>query len=183
MLKAICLSLVAILVVLAIIIALQPSAFRITRSAAFDAPTGAVFEQVNNLHRWNEWSPWAKMDPDARYTFAGPESGVGASLAWAGNNQVGEGRMTIIESQPGERVVMKLEFFKPFTATNTTEFTFAPEGDQTRATWSMSGTKNFVCKAMGLVMNCDEMCGGQFEQGFANLRSMVEPQGQLTAAH
>lgn len=182
MFKILCIGFVAIVVILAIVIALQPSAFRITRSSAFDAPPGAVFEQVNNFHNWNEWSPWARMDPNARYTFTGPEVGPGSSLAWSGNNQVGEGRMTITDSRPDERVVMKLEFLKPFTATHAAEFTFTPEGEQTRMTWSMSGENNFLGKAMSLVMNCEKMIGGQFEQGFANLRSIVESQGRLTAA-
>jgi uncharacterized protein YndB with AHSA1/START domain len=182
MFKILCIGFVAIVVILAIVIALQPSAFRITRSSAFDAPPGAVFEQVNNFHNWNEWSPWARIDPNARYTFTGPEVGPGSSLAWAGNNQVGEGRMTITDSRPDERVVMKLEFLKPFTATHAAEFTFTPEGEQTRMTWSMSGKNNFLGKTMSLVMNCEKMIGGQFEQGFANLRSIVESQGRLTAA-
>jgi len=183
MIKLLCIGFAAIVLILAIVIALQPSAFRITRSAAFDAPPTVVFDRVNDLHHWNEWSPWARMDPNASYTFTGPNAGPGARLAWAGNKQVGEGRMTITQSEPGERIVMKLEFLKPFTATHTTEFTFAPEGDQTRMTWSMSGKNSFVGKAVSLVMNCDKMIGRQFDDGFANLRSIVEPQGRLTATH
>ncbi|MEA3208697.1 MAG: hypothetical protein QOE70_1754 [Chthoniobacter sp.] len=174
MLKYILLGLAAIIVIFLIVVAFQPADFRISRSAIVAAPPAAVFEQVNDFHKWNAWSPWAKLDPNAKNTFEGPPAGVGAGFAWAGNNEVGEGRMTITESEPNELVLMKLEFIKPFAATNITEFTFKPEGNQTAVTWSMSGHNNFIGKAMSLIMNCDKMVGGQFEQGFANLKAIVE---------
>ena len=174
MFKYLLLGLAAIVVVLLIVAALQPADFRIARSATIAAPASAVFEQLNDFHKWNDWSPWAKMDPNAKNTFEGAPAGVGASFAWAGNHEVGEGRMTITESKPGELVRMKLEFIKPFAATNTAEFTLKPEGDQTAVTWSMTGRNGFMGKAMGLIMNCEKMVGGQFEQGFANLKAIVE---------
>jgi len=173
MLKFILIGLAAIIAIFLIVAAFQPADFRITRTATIAAPVPVVFEQVNNLQKWNAWSPWAKLDPTAKNTFAGPQSGVGASFAWAGNNQVGEGKMTITESKPDELVIMRLEFLKPFTATNTTEFTFKPEGNHTTVTWTMSGQNNFMAKCVGLIMNCDKMVGGQFEQGLANLNQVV----------
>jgi len=174
MLNLILIGLPAVVIVFLIVVALRPSDFRISRSASVAAPPAVVFEQVNDLHKWNTWSPWARMDPNAKNTFDGPPAGVGASFTWAGNSKVGEGRMTIMETQPVERVRIKLEFFKPFVATNAVEFTFVPEGERTTVTWTMSGTNSFVGKAITLVMNCEKMVGGQFEQGFANLKSVVE---------
>jgi hypothetical protein len=164
----------AAIAVLILFIATRPPEFRVTRSGAIPGPVSAVFPHVNELRKWEPWSPWARLDPNAKSTFEGPAAGAGASMAWAGNNQVGEGRMTIIESRPNELVRFKLEFYKPFKATNTAEFTFKAQGDQTVVTWSMFGTNNFLAKAMNLVINCDKMVGGQFEQGLANLREAVE---------
>jgi hypothetical protein len=82
--------------------------------------------------------------------------------------------MTITESKPGELVRMKLEFIKPFAATNFAEFTIKPEGNQTTLTWAMTGTKGFMGKCVGLVVSCDKMIGGQFEKGLANLKAIVE---------
>jgi uncharacterized protein YndB with AHSA1/START domain len=175
MLKYILIGLAVIVIGLLVVVSLQPSDFRISRTAILAAPPALVFEQINSFEKWNDWSPWAKLDPHAKNTFAGPPAGTGASFAWAGNNQVGEGQMTIIESRPNELIAMKLVFLKPFAATNTTEFTFKPEGDQTTVTWSMFGKNSFIAKAVGLVMDCDKMVGGQFEQGFANLKAIVEP--------
>jgi hypothetical protein len=157
-----------------IIVATRPSDFRYTRAARIAAPPEAVFAHVNDFHKWNDWSPWAKMDPNCKNTFSGPDSGQGATFAWAGNNKVGEGRMTILESRPSELVRIKLEFFKPFKATNTAEFTFKPEGGQTQVTWIMFGPCNFFSKAFGLFMDCEKMVGGQFEQGLANLNSVCQ---------
>lgn len=158
----------------AVFVASRPPEFSVTRSMVMSAPAATVFEQVNDFRRWQAWSPWAKLDPNAKETFEGPEAGTGAAFAWAGNNQVGEGRMTITESRPGEQIVMRLEFIKPFKAVNTTEFTFRSQGAQTLVTWTMSGKNNFIGKAMSLLMNCDKMIGGQFEKGLAQLKSVVE---------
>ncbi len=157
-----------------VVAALQPADFRIARSAMIAAPPSVVFAHFNDFHKWNDWSPWAKMDPDAKHTFDGSPAGVGAGFAWAGNSKVGEGRMTIIESKPNDLIRLKLEFTKPFTAINITEFTFKPEGSQTAVTWAMSGHNNFFAKAFGLFINCDKMVGGDFEKGFANLKAIIE---------
>lgn len=164
---------VVIIVVLLIVVAMQPSDFRITRSAPMSAPAPVLFEQVNDLHLWSGWSPWDRLDPNTKKTFAGPASGVGAICSWVGP-KAGEGCMTVTESRPHELIRFKLDFVKPFKANNTAEFTFKPEGNQTVVTWSMSGKNNFVSKAFGLIMNCDKMVGGEFEKGLANLKSITE---------
>ncbi len=167
-----------VLIVLVVVIALQPADFRISRTATIFAPAEVVFADVNDVRQYNEWSPFSKMDPAMKVTYSGPPSGPGATLAWAGNNKAGEGRMTLVENRPNELVRYRLEFLKPFQATNIAEFTFKPEGDRTVVTWSMTGTKNFMCKAFGLVIDSDKMCGGMFEEGLANLNSMVAKQPQ-----
>lgn len=174
MIKKIFIVLVGVVAALVVVVALQPADFRISRSASFAAPPAAVFEHVNDLQKWQAWSPWAKLDPAAKNNFQGPPAGTGAAFSWAGNMEVGEGTMTITESRPSELVRFKLEFKKPFEATHTSEFTFQPEGGGTLVTWSMWGRNNFMGKAVGLVMNCDTMVGGQFEQGLADLKKIVE---------
>ena len=173
------LDIILILVAIAVIIfviaaAMQPSDFRVTRTGIIAAPASAVFAQVNDLQKWDAWSPWAKLDPEARNSFEGPASGTGAVMRWAGNNKVGQGSMTIIESRPDAFIRFKLEFLKPFAATNTAEFTFNSENNQTTVTWSMYGKNNFMSKAIGLIMSCDKMVGGQFEKGLAALKSVAE---------
>ncbi len=174
MLKKILIVLAAIVVVFVAVVAMQPSEFRVMRTATMSAPASAVFAQVNDLHKWEAWSPWAKLDPAAKNAFEGPPAGTGAIFRWAGNNQVGEGSMTITESRPNELIRFNLEFVKPMAGTSTAEFTFKPEGNQTAVTWSMTGKNNFIAKAMCLFMNMDHMVGGQFEKGLAAMKSIVE---------
>jgi uncharacterized protein YndB with AHSA1/START domain len=174
MLLKIVLALVVILLALVIVIATRPSEFSVARSATIAAPPASVFAQVNDLHQWEKWSPWAKLDPTMTIGYEGAPTGVGSSYKWSGNNEVGEGRSTIVESRPDESVRFKLEFVRPFAGTNDVQFTFQPEGTGTLVTWAMSGKNTFMSMAVGLVMDCEKMCGGMFEQGLANLRTLAE---------
>jgi Polyketide cyclase / dehydrase and lipid transport len=166
---------VAVLVIgFVAVAAMQPSEFRIVRTGKISAPPSEVFAQVNDLHKWEAWSPWAKIDPAMKQTYEGAPAGTGAIYSWIGNNQVGEGRMTITESRPSDLIRIKLEFFRPFAATNEAEFTFKSEGNQTVVSWSMSGRRNFMFKAMGMFMSMDKMVGGQFEKGLAQMKTVTE---------
>ncbi|HYV36065.1 MAG TPA: SRPBCC family protein [Gemmataceae bacterium] len=163
-----------IVLVFVVVVAMRPAEFRIARSASVSAPPSVAFAQVNDFHNWDAWSPWAKLDPAAKNTFDGAPAGTGAIFSWDGNSKVGAGRMTMTESRPSDLIRIKLEFLRPFKATNTAEFTFKPEGDQTVVTWSMTGRNNFVFKAFGLFMNMDKMLGGEFEKGLASMKAVVE---------
>jgi Polyketide cyclase / dehydrase and lipid transport len=174
MLKWILAAVAAVVGVFLIVVALQPSDFRIERSATMRAPAPAAFAQVNDFQNWRAWSPWEKIDPALKRNYEGPKAGAGAVYAWQGNKDVGEGRMTITESRPAELVRIRLEFFKPFAATNTAEFSFKPSGDSTAVTWTMTGQNNFLSKAICLFVNMDSMVGGMFEQGLAQMKTVVE---------
>lgn len=174
MLQTVLIALAAIVFVLIVVVATRSADFRIVRSATITATAATVFGQVNDFHNWRNWSPWEKIDLELKRTYEGPPSGVGAVYSWVGNKHVGEGRMTIIESRPSELIQIKLEFLKPFKATNTAEFTFQPEGNHTLMTWNMIGHNNFIMKAFGLFMNMDKMIGADFEKGLANLKAVVE---------
>jgi hypothetical protein len=162
-----------------VIIAGRPDEFVVSRSAKISAAPAVVFAQVNDFHKWEAWSPWAKMDPACKNSFDGAPAGKGAGFAWDGNKKVGAGRMTIIESHPSDLILIKLEFLKPFKATNTAEFTFQPAGTQTVVTWSMFGKNNFFFKVFGLFMDCDKMVGKDFEKGLAAIKSIVETTGDI----
>jgi hypothetical protein len=157
-----------------VIIAGQPDGFVVSRATKISTPPEKVFPHVNVLRAWDAWSPWAKLDPTAKMTYDGPPSGTGAGYAWAGNKKVGEGRLTILESHPSSLIRIRLEFLKPFKATNTAEFIFKPEGNQTAVVWSMSGKSNFFFKIFGLLMDCDKMIGKDFEKGLASMKSVAE---------
>jgi hypothetical protein len=173
MLKKVLIALAAIVAIFLIVVALQPADFRV-EAATIAAPQADVFAQVNDFHKWDAWSPWAKLDPDAKVTFEGPQSGQGTVMAWAGNDKVGEGKMTLIESKPNEALKIKVDFVKPFEGTANSSFTFKPDGNQTPVTWSMEGHHNFIEKAFCLVMNGKEMIGDDLEKGLAQLKTVAE---------
>jgi len=153
-------------------IATRPSTFRIERTATTSAPADVVYAQIADFHRWPQWSPWEDLDPAMTRTIEG--SGTGSTYHWVGNDKVGEGRMTITDATPAERVQIKLEFLKPWTATNTTVFALAPDANNTRITWTMEGNNNFMAKTMDVFMNMDKMIGTDFEKGLTKLAAVSE---------
>lgn len=166
---------VAILIgIVLLIAAFRSPHFRVERSVSIHASAAEIFAHLNDLRKSNVWSPWVKLDPNATYTFEGPPSGVGATGAWDGNNNIGAGRQIITDSRPDELVRLRLEFQRPFKATSTAEFALKPVGGQTVVTWSLAGESNFVCRLFSLFMSHDKMIGGQFEKGLADLKSLVE---------
>ncbi|MEO8163975.1 MAG: SRPBCC family protein [Betaproteobacteria bacterium] len=172
--RTIILILIAALAVFGVVVAMQPDEFRVVRSLTMAAPPQVIFAQVDDLRKWDAWNPWQKKDPAMKVALTGPSSGPGVSYSWVGNKDVGEGRLTITESRPNDLVRLKLEFAKPFRATNTATFTFTPVGNQTAVTWAMEGHNNFLAKAFHLVMNMDKMVGGEFEKGLADMKAVVE---------
>lgn len=172
----------AVLVLGAVVfVASRPAEFSVSRTATISAPPPVVYAQVNDFHKWESWSPWAKRDPNMSVRYEGAESGAGAVYSWAGNKEVGEGRMTILESKPSEAIRIQLEFFKPVTATHAAEFAFEPRGNDTCVTWTMSGHNNFMAKAFQSVMSMDKIVGGDFEKGLAQMKVVAEAASQAKA--
>lgn len=176
MLVKVLLGFALVLVVLLTVVALQPATFHIERSLGIAAPPEKAFAQVNDFHAWPAWSPWEGKDPAMKRTYEGAPSGVGAVYSWVGNRDVGEGRMTIERSEPPRAVGIKLEFLKPFAATNRATYTFAPDGGGTKVTWAMDGDKNFLLKAFHLFVDMDKLVGADFERGLLALKHVTEQQ-------
>ena len=173
-LKRLGVGLVLLLGAFIVVVWLQADDYRLTRSAVIAAPAAAVFAQVNDLRKWDDWSPWAKLDPNAKVTFSGPQSGPGATFQWSGNDKVGAGTMTITESKPNERVATRTNFIKPFARTSNSDFVFSGTADQTDVIWTMSGKQNFIGKALCLFVSMENMLGPDFEKGLAQLKQVVE---------
>ncbi|QDU94645.1 SRPBCC family protein [Lignipirellula cremea] len=155
-----------------IYVSLQPNAFEVERTITINAPAEQVFPRINNLHNWSDWSPWRHLDPQMKETYVGSESGKGAIYRWSGNEEAGAGQMTITDSEPFQRVVILLEFTRPYESVCLVTFTLKPQDDQTTVSWLMTGETNFLMKAMFLDM--DAMVGPDFEKGLASLKANVE---------
>jgi hypothetical protein len=171
--KKILLGLGALALLLAVVIAMQPASFAVERSATIDAPAELVYGHIASLRAMDVWSPYAKLDPQLRITYEGPESGVGARSSWEGP-EMGKGRLSVTGALPGREVEMRLEMLEPMAADNRIRFSLVPEGDATKVTWRMEGERNFIGKCFGLIVDMDRMVGGQFEQGLASLETLAE---------
>ncbi len=176
MLKKIALVVLGLLAAFSVLVAMQPDTYKVTRSLSVAAPPEAVFPLVNNYKKWNDWSPWAKLDPNMKVIYSGPEEGAGASYAWKGNSNVGAGKMTTLEATPNKELKIQLDFTEPFADTSTTLFTFTPtpDGKGTKVVWDMSGNANFISKAMCLFVSMDSMLGPDFEKGLASIKTLAE---------
>ena len=168
MIKKAFLVLVGLLAVVLIIPLFKSPHFRVERSRSIPASAEALFPYVNNHKKFNEINPWLKMDPDAKVSYSGPESGVGAVSSWEGG-KTGKGSATIVESKPNESVKLRMDWKEPMEGTSTVEYTLVPDGGRTKVTWAMYGENNYVGKLMSMVMDCEKMCGPSFEQGLADI--------------
>jgi hypothetical protein len=178
MLKKIGIVVAGLIVLLVIVVALQPAAFRIERSTQIKAPPAVVYAFVDDFHAWESWSPWAKLDPNMKTTYSGPPKGQGAEYAWSGNDQVGSGRMQIVRASEPSELDVQLQFMAPMEATNMAEFKFTPAPDGTQVNWVMTGENGFMGKAFALVVNMDKMVGADFEKGLAALKQQAEAKAQ-----
>ncbi len=174
MFKKILIVLVAVVAVFLGYAATRPDTFEVSRSAVVKAPPQRVYDIVNDFHHFPQWSPWQHLDPKMQQTFSGPQAGVGSSIAWSGNDKAGQGSMKITQAQAPSKIAMQLDFIKPFASNNTVDFTFAPEADGTRVTWTMRGAVPFGMKVMSVFMSMDKMIGPDFEHGLANLATAAE---------
>ena len=168
-------SVIAVLIAAVLIYATtKPDTFSVTRSASIKAPPEQIFAVINDFHRWTDWSPWEKLDPDMKRTQGGPASGKGATYAWEGNSKAGAGRMEIIESTPASKVGIQLDFSKPFEGHNIVEFVLVPQGDSSNLTWTMHGPTPYISKLMQVFVSMDRLIGKDFEAGLANLKALAE---------
>lgn len=175
MLSKILIVLLGLIAAAAGLVAMQPATYSVTRTQTIAAPPAEVYAAVSDFHRWEAWSPWAKLDPAMKVTYEGSPAGTGAIYRWAGNDEAGEGMMTILESKPAEAVKIDLRFIKPFESAALTEFRITPDGANTKVDWTMSGDNNFMSKAFSLVMGgMDKMVGPDFEKGLKQMKAAVE---------
>ena len=164
---------VAAIAALLIYAASRPDVFRIQRSIAIKAPPEKVQALIDDFRAWTQWSPWEGRDPNLKRSYGGAAKGKGAIYDYEGNKKVGAGHMEILEAGP-RKVLIKLDFLKPYEAHNTAEFTLAPRGSETDLTWAMQGPSPFMFKLMGVLMNMDRMIGKDFEAGLASLKAAAE---------
>jgi hypothetical protein len=174
MLKKILLALVAVVAILAVVVAFQPSSYRVERSKTIKAPPEVIYGAISDLKRWKAWSPWEQLDPAMKTDYTGEPGQVGHASHWTGNDDVGEGKMTLTAAKVPTALTIRLEFIKPFESVADTGFDLVPGDGGTQVTWWMSGENDFMGKAFSLAMDMDDMIGGDHEKGLAALGKIAE---------
>jgi uncharacterized protein YndB with AHSA1/START domain len=167
----------AVLAFAVIFAATRPNTFRVERSVTIDAPPKSIFPLIDDFHNWPGWAPQDNEDPSMKRSYGGAASGTGAVSDWVSTGSAGRGRMSIIESTPPTRVVVKVDFVKPFAAHNLNEFILQPileAAPATKVTWTMQGSNLYVMKLMSTFVNMDRVMGKHFETGLNNLKKAAE---------
>jgi uncharacterized protein YndB with AHSA1/START domain len=176
MLKIILLVIALLIAGVLIFAATKPDVFRVERKAVIEAPPEKLFVLINDFKQWGPWSPWEKKDPAMKRSFGANSAGQGATYAWQGNKDVGQGSMEIVESVTPSRIRLKLDFVQPFEAHNVVTFTLTPQGKGTEISWAMEGPVPYFAKIIHVFINMDAMVGGDFEAGLASLKTLTEKQ-------
>lgn len=163
---------ILLLVVLGLI---APKNYNVFRTIEINKPKAKVFEHLKYLKKQQEWSPWAKKDPNMEKKITGTDGEVGAVSYWNGNKEVGEGEQEITKIVDGERIEGELRFYKPWKSTSNCYFVVSEAGEEnTKVTWGFSGKNKFPVSIMMLFMNMDKAVGKDFEEGLAALKEQLE---------
>lgn len=174
MIQTVVIAVVALIAILLVYAALKPDTFRVERSTTIRAAPEKIFPLVNDLHQWERWSPWEKVDPAIQRAYSGAEGGVGAVYEWNGNKRIGQGRMEIVESQPSTKVVLKIDFIQPMEGHNKIDFVITQRGDVSTLSHAMYGPSPYISRLMTIFFSMDKMIGSKFEEGLASLKAIVE---------
>lgn len=174
MIKNVVLLIVAAILVVLGLAATRPDTFSVERRVQVQAPPERIYPLVSDFHRFPEWSPWEHRDPAMKRGFSGAASGVGAVYAWNGNDDVGQGRMEIVEATEPSLVRMRLEFLRPVQAQNMAEFRLQPDAGGTMVTWRMEGPNPYLAKLMQMFFSMDRLVGSDFDAGLAKLKQLAE---------
>jgi uncharacterized protein YndB with AHSA1/START domain len=152
----------------------RPDSFHIERTVRINAAPAAIYPYMSDFHKGKLWVPYEQKDPGMKRTFSGAESGKGSIYEFAGNKNVGQGRLEIVEATAPTHVVLTLDMTEPMQAHNRVDYTIVPMDNGSQVTWAMSGTCGYLGKLVGIFMNVDKMVGKDFTTGLANLKTLVE---------
>lgn len=173
-------TLVGALVILLVMAAggyLLPSTYKAQRSIDVNAPASVIFDFVNHPKRSEVWSPWIAADPQSVLTYNDIAEGVGAGYVWNGP-QSGEGEAVIVDSIPGERILMKMDFKQQGPADSI--WTLSSGSTSTRVTWVIQGDTglNPLGRYFGLLV--DNIIGPMLDDGLRRLKKVSEESAQVS---
>jgi uncharacterized protein YndB with AHSA1/START domain len=171
---------VAGIVVLALVVLIgvasqQPESFHIERSVSINAAPDKIYPVLADFNRFKEWSPWQKLDPNMQISVVGEPGVVGTKYAWISKTDAGEGSMAFTAVEPNQKLVVDLEFLKPFPSKAITTWALEPNAAGTKVIWAMDGKNDsLMAKIFALLMDMDAMLGKDFDAGLGKLKQICE---------
>jgi hypothetical protein len=173
------LGLVALVGIMAAVAIGLPAHVTVARSVVINAPESAVFPYLNEMRRFEDWSPWQQRDPKLDLTFSGPAQGKGAQVDWTSDvRSIGTGSMEITESEPNRNIDLVVDFNG---LEGTSSYDIAPSGSGSKVTWSFgyeTGTSPFK-RWKGLML--DGLVGAEYRAGLDKLKERIETERRPTA--
>ncbi len=167
--------LIGLLALLFLVHLIAPKEYNVFRTVEISKPKSEVFNYLNSLKSMDDWSPWAKKDPNMQKKFSGTDGEVGCISYWNGNKHVGEGEQEIKKIIDGDRIESELRFLKPFKSTSDCYIDVEDSGSgSTKVTWGFSGKSKFPMTIFGIIKSMDSMVGPDFEAGMASLKAVLE---------
>lgn len=142
----------------------------VERTKSIDASVETIQPLITDFKKFETWSPWADIDPNATAEFKGTQGEVGAEFHWSGNDEIGTGYQKVTSITP-ERIDLDLVFTSPWESESKVYYTFASEGGSTDVTWAYDGEMPMMAS---LFVDMEEVLGGQYEKGLNSLKEKLE---------
>ena len=180
MLKKILIGFATLVVGFVVVVSMQPSEYRVERTAMMNAPADIVWAEFSDFSKWKNWSHWEKSDPSQKTTITGAPGTAGHKTVWDGE-KTGKGTMEVTAATAPNALSIKLVFTEPMASEATTDFKVEQKGDAVAVTWSMDGENDFMGKFFGLAMGVEDMIGTAYEDSLVNLKQVTEESAKVAA--
>jgi len=174
--KTILFSILGIIVLALVAAFFMPKEYAVEREVIINQPRDSVFNYVKYLKNQDNFSVWAKTDPNMKKTFTGVDGTVGAVSAWESNDEnVGVGEQEIKKIAEGKRIDFELRFKTPFEATEDAYMTTeAISATETKVKWGFNGGMDYPMNLMLPFLQMDKVIGKDLQTGLDNLKVILE---------
>lgn len=150
-----------------------PSKTHIERNVMINASPEDVFAAIDSFHEFNQWSPWARLDPNTHYSFEGPETGLGSKMNWTSDNpKVGSGNSEVIAYEPNKNITVAIDFGPEGKAVY--DLSLQPQNDNTNITWGFDVDFGLNLLARYFAPFMDDIVGENYEEGLTTLKNQIE---------
>ncbi|MEM9721475.1 MAG: SRPBCC family protein [Bacteroidota bacterium] len=162
------------LAVLLVLVFVAPTEMRVERSIKIDAPSDLVFPEISSFSQMDNWSPWAKLDPEMQKEIVGEDGRVGSTYKWSGNELVGKGQQTFTEIDPGKGVKTKINFVEPWESEANAFINLKAGEADTEVVWGFVSDVPKPMNVMNFFMDFSKEVGNDYDKGLKALKEYVE---------